>query len=362
MKLYCPTRREFLKNTGIGIVGVTMLGWRKHLWAKFLTSIRISHSISTFIHSPHMVAIQKNFFEEEGLEIAQLITPGAGAKVVQVLAARQALFAFGDAVHPLKLISQGKDAAMLFSIDHRCSYANIVVRKKLWEEGLRSIETLGEPKWKNGQKLTIAATALGSGTHMYGQYILKQLKTSDGTPVSDHVEWMAGGDSATMLGGLKAGRFDAIIAVPEWMWSAEAQGIGKVIYDALEDKDWNRIFPPRVPVTVGYALKKTIQDNPEIVQSYVNACYRAHRWIRISSNEEILSLLHKPYMDTFPAEAVLKSIQYYKTIFNWNFLVSKEEYENGMKIWHPQVIEYSIPYDRAVDMSFAKKAQATYGA
>ena len=64
--------------------------------------------------------------------------PGGGAKVVQAVAAGQAMFGLGDSNHPLKTTEKGRDAVILFATDNRCSYANIVVRKELFDRGVRS--------------------------------------------------------------------------------------------------------------------------------------------------------------------------------------------------------------------------------
>src|SRR6185437_15745714 len=235
--------------------------------------------------------------------------PGGGAKVVQALAAGQVQFALGDSNHPLKITEKGKDALMIFATDTRCSYANIVVRKELWDKGLRTVEALADAKLV-GRKAVVAATAIGSGTYVYGVYVLKGIKTADGKPVNDHVEWVGGGASTTMLGGLKAGKFDAIMAVPEWQWATEDEGFGKAVYDVQDEKAWNRVFGGPIPVTVGYALRETVEKSPDLVQAYVNASYRAQQWIHRAKDEEIVELLHKPYMDTFSRDIVLRSVQY----------------------------------------------------
>jgi hypothetical protein len=72
----------------------------------------------------------------------------------------------------------------------------------------------------------VAATAIGSGTYVYGVYVLQHINGGDGRPVNEHVEWVGGGASTTMLGGLKAGKFDAIMAVPEWQSAAIEEGFG----------------------------------------------------------------------------------------------------------------------------------------
>src|SRR2546426_9599594 len=204
------TRRRFLTATGAAAVAAR----RTPAWALAAKTITVSHSVSTFVYGQHLVAKEKKFFEDEGLAAPSFIVPGGGAKVAQALAAGQAMFALGDSNHPLKITEKGKDALMLFATDTRCSYANVVVRKELFDKGVKSVEALGDPKLV-GRKAVVAATAIGSGTYVYGVYVLKGLRAADGKAVNDHVEWGSGRGPPTTLRGLKAARVHAIMARPE---------------------------------------------------------------------------------------------------------------------------------------------------
>ena len=355
------TRRDFMRLAGLGggAAVLTSGSWGRRARAQALKAITASHSVSTFVYGQHLVAAQKKFFEEEGVRTPDFVVPGGGAKVVQALAAGQVQFALGDSNHPLKVTEKGKDALMLFATDTRCSYANVVVRRELWDKGVRTVEALADGKLV-GRKAVVAATAIGSGTYVYGVYVLQNLKGGDGRPVNDHVDWVGGGASTTMLGGLRAGKFDAIMAVPEWQAAAVEEGFGKPIFDIQDEKAWNRVFGGPIPVTVGYALKETVEKSPDLVQAYVNANYRAQQWIRHAKDDEVTDLLWKPYMDTFKREVVLESVRYYRTIFDWDFIIEEKDYERGMKVWVPTAVEKPIPYKQAVDMSFVKKAQARF--
>src|SRR5215470_4531966 len=158
------TRRRFLRTGALSLAGVA---WRRPTAAQALRPVTVSHSVSTFVYGQHLVAREKKFFEEEGLSVPSFLVPGGGAKVVQALAAGQAMFALGDSNHPLKITEKGKDALMIFATDTRCSYANIVVRKELYDRGVKSVEALADEKLV-GRKAVVAATAIGSGTHVYG--------------------------------------------------------------------------------------------------------------------------------------------------------------------------------------------------
>jgi sulfonate transport system substrate-binding protein len=350
------TRRRFMTAGGAAAL---VAGGRPPGRAQAAKAITVSHSVSTFVYGQHLVAREKKFFEEEGVAVPSFIVPGGGAKVAQVLAAGQAMFALGDSNHPLKITEKGKDALILFATDTRCSYANIVVRKELFDRGVKSVEALGDAGLV-GRKAVVAATAIGSGTYVYGVYVLKGLKAPDGKAVNEHVEWVSGGGATTMLGGLKAGKFDAIMAVPEWQWAAEEEGFGTPIYDVQDEKAWTRVFGGPIPVTVGYALRETIEKSPDAVQGYVNACYRAQQWIHRTTDEDIVELLYRPYMDTYSRDNVLRSVKYYKTIFDWDFTLDEKAYANGTKVWVPLAVDKPVPYAKAVDTTFVKKARAKF--
>jgi NitT/TauT family transport system substrate-binding protein len=349
------TRRRFLRTTA---TTVALAGAPRFARAQG-KPITVAHSVSTFVYGQHLVAREKKFFEEEGVSLSNFLVPGGGARVVNAVTAGQALFGLGDSNHPLKATEKGRETTMLFTTDTRCSYANVVVRKDLFDKGVKSVEHLADQKLV-GRKAVVAATAIGSGTYVYGVYVLKGTKAADGKPVNDHIEWVGGGASTTMLGGLKAKKFDAIMAVPEWQWEAEKQEFGKAIYDVLDEKAWNRVFGGPIAVTVGYALKETLEKSPDLVQAYVNACYRAQQWIKKAKDEEVVELLYKPYMDTFDREIVLRSVKYYRTIFDWDCAVAEKDYLNAMKVFVPVAIDAPIPYAKAVELSFLKKAQAKY--
>jgi NitT/TauT family transport system substrate-binding protein len=339
------TRRRFLTGSGAALGAVA---WRGRARAEAPRAITVAHGVSTVVYVLH-VAREKKFFEAEGVAVPSFIVPGGGAKVVQALATGRAMFALGELDQALRLGVKGRDALMVFATDARCAFANLVVRKDLFDRGVTSVEALGDPRLV-GRKAVVAATAIGSGTYAYGAAILGA--------VNAQVEWVSGGASTTMLGGLKAGKFDAIVAFPEWQWAAEEEGFGKTVFDAQDPKAWTRVFGGPTPVTVGYALRETIQTSPDLVQAYVNACYRAQQWIHRAQDEEVVELLHKPYLDGFTRDLVLRSVKYHRALFDWDFTIDEKSYENAMKVWVPLAVDTPVPYAKAVEMAFVRKARA----
>jgi NitT/TauT family transport system substrate-binding protein len=351
------SRRELLRYSsaaGLAAVvsasGVNVHGQKKKE-EKFLT---LSHSVNTTVYAPHMVAQELGFFKELGLNCT-FVVPGGGARVAQVLAGGQAGFGLGDSNHPVKITERGKPCLLLYGTDTRCSYANIVVRKELWDQGLNSPEKLATMKRPDGSPRVIAATAIGSGTWVYGNVVLSQY-TAHGKPVHEQVKWVSGGSSTGMLGGLKSGQFDAIMAVPIWMDAAISQGFGAALYDVTSNEAWLRVFKGDVPTTVGYALKATIDADPEMTQDYVTAVYRAMQWMKGHKPEEIFEKIGPKYMATFSKEEVVKEIQYYQAIFNYDLRVTRKDFENTKRVFIPWVTEKDFTYDAIVDMRFVEQA------
>ena len=136
------TRRHFLRTLA---AGASLAGIPRFAFAQG-KPITVAHSVSTFVYGQHLVAREKKFFEEEGVSAGNFIVPGGGARVVNAVTAGQALFGLGDSNHPLKATEKGRETTMLFTTDTRCSYANVVVRKDLYERGVKSIEQLADEK------------------------------------------------------------------------------------------------------------------------------------------------------------------------------------------------------------------------
>ena len=79
------TRRGFMSTVaraGAGLAGGALLAGRPGAGAAqgALKTFTASHSVSTIVYGQHLVAVQKKFFEEEGLKSPDFIVPGGGAR------------------------------------------------------------------------------------------------------------------------------------------------------------------------------------------------------------------------------------------------------------------------------------------
>ena len=344
-------RREFLLGAAAG--GVTLAHVPVGLGAAE-RPITAAHSSNSVVYAAHLVAQEKGFVTEEGLTLLVIEARG-GSNVRRILATGQVGYALGDTGHPLQIMERGKPAKILMATDRRCAYANILVRKDLYDKGVISMARLAEYRRADGGHPVIAATGVGSGTWLFGSYILERFG------IEDQFRWAVGGDARGMLGGLKDGRFDAVMAVPAWVIHAEETGYGKLLFDVSDTARWNVAFGGPVPTTVVYVLQETIEQGADLTQRYVGALYGAMRWLKDAPVDDIYRLIGKKYLGRFDPAPLRREIAFFKKIWNYDGLIEQDTFDNGARVWFRGADEAKrIAYGDAVDMRFVREARLKY--
>ena len=301
-----------------------------------------------------MIALEKGFFAAENIDL-KLLTGNAGTHGRQSLAAGQALFAHGDASHPLQLANRGKKCKIILATQMVASISNIVVRRDLYDAGIKTVEDLAAYKRPDGAKPIVAATAIGSGTWVYGTYVFEAKK------LGDKINWVAGGGPKTMFPALETKQFDAIVAIPSWIYECEAKGFGRVIYDTKKPGVFEKEFGGTVPVLVVYALDETLADRKAEVQGFVNAMYQAMRWTKATPIDQVYGVIAQKYFDGVEPAAVKADIEFDTSTWAFDGRVRKDDFDRGGKVWYrPGTDIQPAEFADMVDMSFLDAAQAKF--
>jgi NitT/TauT family transport system substrate-binding protein len=344
------TRREALTG-GSALLGAGALPNLAYAQA---TTATLAFGPSTPIYALGPIAEAKGFFKSENLDL-KLVVGNAGTHGRQTLAAGQAMFAHGDASHPLQLSNRGKKCKIIMASQMISSISNIVVRKDLFDAGITTVDALAAYKRPDGSKPVIAATAIGSGTWMYGTYVFET------KGAGDKINWVAGGGIKTMIPGLETKQYDAIMAVPGWVVEAEKGGFGRVIYDTSKPGVFEAAFGGTVPVLVLYALEETVATEKAKVQAFVNAMYQAMKWVKATPIDDVYALIgEKQYAGVDPV-AVKAEMGFDKNTWAYDGRFDKASFERGGKVWYRAGTD--IPpakFEDLVDMSFVEAAQAKF--
>jgi NitT/TauT family transport system substrate-binding protein len=301
------------------------------------------------------VAQEKGFFRDEGYEF-KLVQGGSGVKTREILASRQADFAIADILHVLQLNKNGRPTRALNAVDTRAPGVRFAIRKDLYDQGIDTVQKAAAWKRPDGKKAIFGVSSLGGTSHLWSHYFMERLG------LANDVTWVGVGNVDTMLGSLKTRQIDVLSTAISLVAEAEKNGWGKQIYSPSDAKTWNEVIGGPVPVNNNFCLLSTIEKDPEKVQAYVNAIWRATQWIKAHSPEEIQDTIER-FVGSTSRQANLLEIGELKDVADWNGLIGADAYARGEKVWYGELTGLKpIKREDAVDDKFLKAAHAKYPA
>ena len=302
------------------------------------------------------VAMDRGFFKDEGYDF-KLIQAGSGVKTREILASRQGDFAIADILHVLQLNKNGRPARALQTVDQRAPGVRFCIRKDLYDQGIDTIQKAAAFKRPDDKRAIFGVSSLGGTSHLWSHYFMEKLG------LAEKVTWVGLGNVDTMLGSLKSKQVDVLSSAISVVSEAERNGWGKVIYAPSDAKTWNEVVGGPVPVNVNFCLATTIDKDPEKVQAFTNAVWRAMQWIKANNPDAILGSIER-YVGSTSKDANLLGIGELKDVADWSGLITPESYARGEKVWYGEFtgIMQPVKMEDAVSDKFLKAAHAKYPA
>lgn len=303
---------------------------------KEITLNEVTHSI---FYAPQYVAINKGFFEEEGLKIT--LVNGAGAdKVMTAVLSGQAEIGFSGPEACIYVYNEGKE-------DYAVVFAQLTKRDGSF---LVAREPMPNFKWEDVRGKFIIGGRKGGVPLMTLEYVLKQNNIIPGKDV----EIDTSVQFALMGGAFLSGMGDFVTLFEPTASSFEKEGTGYIVASMGEASG-------EIPYTAYYAKKSYIEKNPDVIQSFTNAIYKAQQWIEKSSDREVAEAIAPSFPDT-DIDLLETVVKRYKDQDTWNKTPAmKEEAFNRLQEVMKEAGELNefAPFDKLVDNSFAEKAAET---
>ncbi len=300
---------------------------------KEITLNEVTHSI---FYSPQYIAINKGFFEEEGLKVT--LVHGAGAdKVMTAVLSGHADIGFSGPEACIYVHNEGKD-------DYGVVFAQLTKRDGSFLVARQPAPTF---KWEDVRGKFIIGGRKGGVPLMTLEYVLKDNNLYPGKDVEVDTSIQF----ALMGGAFISGMGDYVTLFEPVASTFEKEGTGYIVASMGEASG-------EIPYTAYYAKKSYIEKNPDVIQSFTNGIYKAQQWIENSSDREVAEAI----MDSFPdtdidiLETVVKR---YKEQDTWSKTpVMKEESFNRLQEVMKEAGELMefAPFSEVVDNSFAQKA------
>ncbi len=156
---------------------------------------------------------------------------------------------------------------------------------------------------------------------------------------------------ALMAGSFISGNGDYVTLFEPTASMIEAEGKGYILASIGQESG-------EIPYTAYFANKSYIEKNPDLIQRFVNAIYKAQLWVAQNSAHEIAALIAPSFPDT-DIEMLESSIERYKSIEAYSLTpILKEEAFDKLQSVMSEAgeLQKKAPYDKIVNNDFAKAA------
>ncbi|MCQ6274457.1 ABC transporter substrate-binding protein [Bacillus sp. V3B] len=303
---------------------------------KKLEKVRVAEVTRSIFYAPQYVAIEKGFFEEEGLQI-ELTTTWGGDKTMTALISDGADIALVGSETSIYVAAQGStdpiiNFAQLTQTDGTFLVSRHQVEDFDWEM-LKDSEFLGQRK--------------GGMPQMVGEYVLK-LHAID--PHND-LNLIQNIDFANIANAFISGTGDYVQLFEPQASMFEKEGRGYIVASFGTESG-------HVPYTTFMTKESYLNANEEIAEKFTRAIYKAQQWVNENSSEETAKLIGKYFEDTDP-EIIEMAVDRYKSqdSFASNPILDEEEWNNLQDIMDEAgELPKRIDYNTLVNTEFAEKA------
>ncbi|TCT17516.1 NitT/TauT family transport system substrate-binding protein [Melghiribacillus thermohalophilus] len=271
------------------------------------SKIQVAEVTRSIFYTPLYVALEKGFFEEEGLTI-ELQTTWGGDKTMTTLLSDGADVALVGSETSIYVYARGADdPVMNFAQLTQTDGTFLVAREEYpdfnWED-LKDSNFLGQRK--------------GGMPQMVGEYVLKK----HGIDPHQDLHLTQSIDFANIPNAFATGDYDFVQLFEPTASIFEQEGRGHIVASFGKESG-------KVPYTVFMTKQSFIQKNEEEIRNFTRALYKAQQWVQSHSAEEIARVI-QPYFDDTELGIITTVVDRYKSqgSFAENPILDEAEWNN----------------------------------
>ena len=241
-----------------------------------LTTINLAEVSHTIFYAPQYAAIQNGYFEEEGMEINLILTPGAD-KVAAALLSKDADIGLSGSEATIYVYNGGEQ-------DYLKTFAQLTQKDGSFLVSRTPIEnfTLEDLRGK-----TVIGGRPGGMPEMTFEYVLRQngMDPKTDLTIDTSVEF------AAMGGAFIGGDDDFVTLFEPTALEVEQQGYGYVVASIGE-------LGGVVPYTSYSARISFIEENPDLIAGFNRAVQKGLDYVHSHSDEEVAKTILSFFPDT----------------------------------------------------------------
>lgn len=260
----------------IGVITILTMTFSTPKEDDNLTTINLAEVSHTIFYAPQYAAIQNGYFEEEGMEINLILTPGAD-KVAAALLSKDANIGLSGSEATIYVYNGGEQ-------DYLKTFAQLTQKDGSFLVSRTPIEnfTLEDLRGK-----TVIGGRRGGMPEMTFEYVLRQngMDPKTDLTIDTSVEF------AAMGGAFIGGDDDFVTLFEPTALEVEQQGYGYVVASIGE-------LGGVVPYTSYSARISFIEENPDLIAGFNRAVQKGLDYVHSHSDEEVAKTILSFFPDT----------------------------------------------------------------
>ncbi len=273
--------------------------------------VRLSEVTHSVFYAPQYVAINKGFFEEEGIEIE--LSNGEGAdKVMAAVLSNSIDIGLAGPESCIYVYNEGKE-------NYPKVFGQLTQRDGSFLVGRTKDDNFDWNKMKN---TTLLPGRKGGVPYMTLEYVVKSKGLTPGKDVifDDSIQF------ALMAGAFTSGTGDYVTLFEPTASMLEKEGKGYILASIGKESG-------EIPYTAYFASQDYMKKNPETVKKFLKAIYKGQKWVEENSAEEIAKAMQPSFPDT-DLEILTTVVNRYKDIDAWSKtpVMKKEAFEKLQEV------------------------------
>jgi len=301
-----------------------------------LTKVTLNEVAHSIFYAPQYVAIEKGYFEEEGIDLT-LVTGFGADKTMSAVIAGEAEIGFMGAESSVYLYAEGAD-------NYAVNFAQLTQRAGNFLVARQPIENF---TWDMLKGKDVLGGRKGGMPQMVFEYVLKRNGMDPAKDLSINQSIDFGSTAAAFSGG----QGDYTVEFEPSATALELAGEGYVVASLGVDSGY-------VPYTSYCVTKDYLEKNGETVQKFTNALQKGMEYVNTHTPEEIAKVIAPQFKET-DIETIELIVKRYHEQGSWkdNLIFEEESFDLLQNILEDAgELKERTPYHKLVDTSFAKKA------
>lgn len=302
-----------------------------------LTKVTLNEVAHSIFYAPQYVAIEEEYFKDEGLDLT-LVTGFGADKTMTAVISGEADIGFMGAEASVYAYQEG-------ATDPVVNFAQLTQRAGNF---LVAREEMPDFKWEDLKDKKILGGRKGGMPEMVFEYILRKngLDPQKDLMIDQSIDF--GSTAAAFSGDTSS---DFTVEFEPSATALEKEGAGYVVASLGVDSGY-------VPYTSYSAKTSYMEKNPEIIQKFTNALQRGMEYVQTHTPEEIARVIAPQFAET-DLDTVTTIVKRYYDQDTWksNLIFEKESFELLEDILEDAgELKERVSYENLVTTEYAAKA------